>query len=249
MTTNGKCLNCNAPLQGNFCAACGQKRSVGRITFNETISGFLSASFAFEGPLLYTIKGLILNPGKVFREYFSGRRKTYYKPVAFFILMTALYLILRTIIDYDPLAGKLSANTDTGLPDMVIKSKEAARFMVAHINHIMFFLVFAIALTCKLFFWKKQNLAEFTAAGFFISGMYILFGIPQMFISKYTSFNSNQIQLIILAIYIIYCLGSLFKKKNFRNLLAYFSAAILSILLYVAIGFGFSLAVIYGKGS
>lgn len=246
---SSKCLNCNAELSGNFCANCGQKAALGRITFKETLYSFMSASFALEGPLLYTIKGLILRPGKVFREYFSGKRKTYYKPVAFFILMTAFYIILRTMINFDPLEGQVAMEpSNHDLPRSVIKTRQAARFMVAHINHIMFFLVFSIGIITKFFFWKKQNLAEYTAIGFYISGMYILFGIPLMFISKYTSFSTNQFQLILLAIYILFCVGSFFKKRSFRNVLAYFFTSILSILLYISLGFGFSLFIVLLKG-
>ncbi len=235
-------------LSGNFCSQCGQKGNLGRITFKETLNSFMSASFALEGPLFYTIKGLILKPGDVFREYFSGKRKTYYKPVAFFILMTALYIILRTMINFDPLEGQVAIDPSSNeLPRSVVKTRQAARFMVAHINHIMFFLVFSIAVITKLFFWKKQNLAEYIAMGFYISGMYILFGIPLMFISKYSSFNANEIQLILLAIYILFCIGSFFKKRSFRNIVTYFFTSILSILLYISLGFGFSLWIVLLK--
>ena len=244
-----RCLNCSTEFTGNFCPHCGQKATVGRITFKETINSFLSASFAIEGPFFYTIKGLIINPGRVFREFLAGKRKLYYKPVAFFILMTAIYIIIRNLLDFDPLEGQIVAvsNQNEKVPEVVIKSRQAARFMVAHINHIMFFLVFAIAIVSKIFFWKKYNLAEFTAIGFLISGMYILFGIPQMFISKYTIFNTNRIQLWVLAIYIIYCLFSLFKKKSFRNILAYLSISMFSIFFYMLLGFGFSLTLMFLK--
>jgi hypothetical protein len=243
-----KCLNCSSELSGKFCSNCGQKSDVGRITFKETISAFLSASFGLEGPLLYTIKGLIVNPGRVFREYMAGRRKTYYKPVTFFVLTTALYIVIRTLINFDPLEGQLGMNnTNDKLPELAIKSKQAARFMVAHINHILISLVFAIAFMSKLFFWNKQNLAEYTAIGFLITGMYILFDIPQMFINKYTRFDIKQLQLILLALYIMYCLGSFFRKKNLRNLLAYFFIGVFSILLYMILGFGLSFAIVFLK--
>ncbi|XLS30461.1 DUF3667 domain-containing protein [Flavobacteriaceae bacterium M23B6Z8] len=219
-----------------------------RITFKETVASFLSASFAIEGPFAYTLRGLVTNPGKVFREFFQGKRKTYYKPVAFFVLTSALYIIIKTLINFDPLNGQIAIESEgEKIPRMLVKTREAARFMVSHINHILIFLVFAIALITKLFFWKKYNLTEYTVVGFFIAGMYILVGIPLMFITKYTSFNSSQIQILLLFVYIMYSILSLFTKRNFTNLAAAFFVGILSIAFYIILGYGFSLAVVLLK--
>ncbi|NOX46877.1 MAG: DUF3667 domain-containing protein [Chlorobi bacterium] len=47
-------------------------------------------AFALEGPFWLTIKLLFVNPGKLFREYIAGKRKAYYKSVAFFFLIAML---------------------------------------------------------------------------------------------------------------------------------------------------------------
>ena len=102
--TNGRCLNCDTALRGgDFCSQCGQKATTGRINFRETLNDFLESTFSLKAPLMRTIKLLILNPGKLFREYIDGRRKTYYRPVAFFLLFTAIYLIIKALIHFDPL--------------------------------------------------------------------------------------------------------------------------------------------------
>ena len=103
---NTNCLNCGTEIQENYCSKCGQPTNTTRITFKETINNFLSIAFSFEGPLWLTIRLLITNPGKLYRDYISGKRKIYYKPVAFFILVTVVYLIIRALIDFDPLAGE-----------------------------------------------------------------------------------------------------------------------------------------------
>ncbi len=108
LTNNdNSCLNCGTTLKGNFCAECGQPSSTGKISFKETIRNFMGIAFALEGPLWLTLRLLIVNPGKLFREYIAGKRKKYYKPVALFILVTAVYLILRAWIHFDSLKGCL----------------------------------------------------------------------------------------------------------------------------------------------
>ena len=154
---NTNCLNCGNTIKGKYCTQCGQSTSIGRITFKETVSSFLTIAFAFEGQLWLTIRLLITNPGKLFREYIAGKRKAYYKPVAFFILITAAYLILRAWIDFNPLADESVKNDLEDLTAISAKNGEVFRLMSANINNILFLLVFSIAFMLKLFFRKRYN--------------------------------------------------------------------------------------------
>jgi hypothetical protein len=235
-----KCLNCGTLLQSNFCPQCGQKSSVGRITFKETLKSFLSSAFSIEGPFFRTTRSLIINPGKVFRNFFAGKRKSYYTPVSYFILNTAIYIILRTLIDFDPLEGQMVRMNSDEAPEIAQRSREASRFMVNNINNIMFFLVLSIGLSLKLFFRKQYNLAEYTTAGFFVSGVYILFGILMMLINNYTSLHLQSIQLAFLFSFILYASYSLIQRKSIGAFLKYILVGFLSIILYIVFGFGFS---------
>ena len=85
-----RCLNYGSSLTGYYCSNCGQSAGVGRISFRNTLSDFFSASFALEGPLMRTIKLMIVNPGELCLEFLEGRRKRYHKPLAFFILLTTI---------------------------------------------------------------------------------------------------------------------------------------------------------------
>lgn len=241
------CLNCGSPLEGNYCSECGQSAYVGKITFRETFESFLSSVFALEGPLIGTSVNLLRNPGKVFREFLSGKRRKYYKPVAYFVLLTAIYLVVRALLDYNPLEGQLPDQNISGSESEAQArqiSGEAARYMVKNINNIMFLLVFSLGLMLKLFFRKRYNLAEYTAIGFYITGVYILFGFCVMLFNYFTGFRNHQIQLVFLIVYVIYCEISLFKNYNFWQLLKYLLVAAFSLVLYMILGFGFSLTII-----
>ena len=237
------CLNCGNLLEGNFCKKCGQKANINRITFKETFKNFLSSSLSLEGPLLFTVYHLILNPGKIFREFIGGKRKTYYQPVPFYLLMTALYLILRALLDYDPLEGQIES-VDQEKSTSQYRAKEAAKFMVDNISNIMFFLVFSIALNLKIFFKKHYNFAEYTSIGLFIVGLYTLFGILIMLINTFTSAVNNKLQLLIMVILIGYCSSSLFRRYNFWSIIKYIMVSLLSLILYMILGFGFSYLIV-----
>jgi len=238
----GQCLNCSNTLQGNFCNECGQKASTDKITLKETIQNFLSSAFSLEGPLLKTIFLLFKNPGKVFREYIAGKRKTYFQPVPFYLLMTALYLIVRALLNFDPLEGQTGIDqAPQGQGELSI---EAARFMSNNINNIMFFLIFSIAFMLKLFFRKHNNLAEYISIGLFICGLYTLIGIITMVISTFTFPGFNRIQIFVMLLLIIYCTSSYFNSFKFLAITKYFLVGFFSIILYMTLGYGFSFLIV-----
>ncbi len=125
-TTTKSCLNCGEELNGKYCINCGQSDSVSRITIKETIGHFFSSSFSIEGPFRKTITDLVKNPGHLFREYIAGHRKSYYKPVALFVLSTALYLIIRAMTGYDPLEGEMGELDKQNNSDMANTVKLAS---------------------------------------------------------------------------------------------------------------------------
>ncbi|MEP5611923.1 MAG: DUF3667 domain-containing protein [Cyclobacteriaceae bacterium] len=234
-----ECSNCNAKTTEAYCQQCGQSTSVHRITFHETLGDFFSSTFALEGPLLSTIRLLIVNPGLLLREFFVGKRKKYYKPVSFFVVLTAIYLILRALIQYDPLEGQLPP-TYENTPPAVLRIKKAAYYMVKNINNIMFFLVFAIGFNHKLFFRKRYNLAEYVTMGFYLAGIYTLFGTLFMLFRVYVYDVPNQVALIVLMGYIFYAAISLHQRKSVGALIKYFLICFLSLVLYTGLGLGFS---------
>ncbi|MEP0984632.1 DUF3667 domain-containing protein [Ekhidna sp.] len=238
------CLNCGSKTAENYCINCGQSTSVGRITFRETINDFFSSTFALEGPLFSTIRLLIVNPGKLFREFISGRRKNYYKPVAFFVVLTAVYLILREASGYDPFYGQTQMKREN-IPERAVLFVAASKFMVANINNILFFLVFSIGLTQKLFFYKKYNLAEYLVVGFFISGIYLLIGMAHILFTVFVIYVNPQINMLLLFLLILYASISFHRNMTFSSAIKHILASLMAVILYVILGYGFSVLMVY----
>jgi hypothetical protein len=92
-----QCLNCQTTLHAGtrFCAQCGQRTDVARLSFTELTREFLHAFDTRErGPLSFSW-ALLTRPGVVAREYVEGRRRRYYGPfgtLATVIGLTALVL-------------------------------------------------------------------------------------------------------------------------------------------------------------
>jgi hypothetical protein len=236
--TPNQCLNCGTALVGNFCSHCGQASNTSTITFKETFSQFLSSIFSLEGKLPFTIGALVKNPGKVFREYLAGKRASYYKPVPFFILLTAIYLIVQSLIGYDPLAGQFDAKVSEDAPELMKRIKTAARFMVEHINNILFLLVLSIGLLFKSFYRKRYKLAEYTAVGFYIAGIYVLLGLISILVIQFTSFtNPGTVPMFLLFAYLYYASATFFQNRNFGAWIKYFFLSLFCAYLYVIMAF------------
>ena len=88
-THEANCLNCGAPLTGNFCSACGQHAHVHRTVrafFHDLVHGV----FHFEGKTWRTVPLLVLHPGQLTRRYIDGQRASFVSPMALFLFTVFL---------------------------------------------------------------------------------------------------------------------------------------------------------------
>ena len=83
---HGNCANCQTPLTGSFCHACGQRGHVHRSLLHlgeEILHGLLH----FDAKAWRTLPLLVARPGKLTREYIDGKRTRYVSPLALFLFM------------------------------------------------------------------------------------------------------------------------------------------------------------------
>lgn len=84
------CANCSAPLQGEFCHECGQSIHSVLKPVHGMLEDTLDIVLHVDGRVMHTIPPLLLRPGFLTLEYFSGRRVRYVAP---FRLMFVLCLL------------------------------------------------------------------------------------------------------------------------------------------------------------
>ncbi len=200
--------------------------------------------FSVNGPLLKTLRLLFLNPGKLFREYLSGKRKTYYKPVAFFIIITVIHILIRNLIEFDALENvkvQKREGFDTTL------TVAAGKFMFQNVNNFLFVFVGTMALMLKLFFYKRYFLAEYVAVSFYMVAAYTIIGTFNAFFMK---FVDNSIQyLAIIAMLIYYCIAlvSYFKKPAFWIVVKGIFSYVFATILYMIIAYGISFLIVWSR--
>lgn len=84
------CANCGAPLEGEFCHECGQSVHSVLKPMHHMVEETIETVLHIDGRIVHTLPPLLLKPGFLTLEYFSGRRVPYIAP---FRLMFVLCLL------------------------------------------------------------------------------------------------------------------------------------------------------------
>ena len=142
------CKNCGKKVEKKYCSECGQSVRISRINFSFILfdiqDGFIHANKG----IFYTIKRLLINPGKMVREYLQGKRVKHFKPLSLLILVSALYMVFfRYVFNFG------SVNTIE-----VVDSEQLSSFFRWLFNNKAIYEILLILLTSVLTFvlYKKH---------------------------------------------------------------------------------------------
>ncbi|RYG04368.1 MAG: DUF3667 domain-containing protein [Chitinophagaceae bacterium] len=80
------CRQCNSPVNGKFCANCGAKTSVSKITVHNVVHEVFHYFTHLDKGFALTLKKLITSPGKMQKDYIEGDRARHQKPFSMFFL-------------------------------------------------------------------------------------------------------------------------------------------------------------------
>jgi Protein of unknown function (DUF3667) len=88
------CKNCQNTFTGKYCNHCGEKLYTEHDrTFIHMVEEAMHFITHLDGTLIHTIKAIFTRPGQLSVDYCAGKRKTYFKPLSFFLLLVVLYLL------------------------------------------------------------------------------------------------------------------------------------------------------------
>lgn len=90
------CLNCGTTLVAGqrFCPQCGQKTETHRISLHEIFHDAVHYFTHADKGIFHLIKALATRPGKVASEYMDGKRKAYFKPLNWFLIVAGLVVFM-----------------------------------------------------------------------------------------------------------------------------------------------------------
>ena len=109
---HGVCADCGAEVTGRFCSNCGQAAHVHR-TLLHLGEELLHGVMHFDGRFWRTLPLLVLNPGRLTREWVQGKRTRYVSPLAMFlftlfVMFFALSFVPHPEVGNSPLEAQIA---------------------------------------------------------------------------------------------------------------------------------------------
>lgn len=172
MHDNSRCINCERAVTGaeqKFCPNCGQPTPVHRIDWHFLGHELEHSVLHMDRGILYSLKQLMLRPGKVLRDYIEGRRGNQVKPLLLITMMSAVVLVLNRLLIGTSIAdGGASEAILAGqaLPAEMLRFMAASRsvgtWIESHFAAFTLMLLPIEALAFRLFFsrYSKLNYPE-----------------------------------------------------------------------------------------
>jgi hypothetical protein len=94
------CANCGASMQGEFCHECGQSIHSVLKPMHHMVEETVETVLHIDGRIVHTLPPLLLKPGFLTLEFFSGRRVRYIAPFRLmFVLCVLSFFVFHLAID------------------------------------------------------------------------------------------------------------------------------------------------------
>lgn len=156
------CPNCGAAVRTPFCGACGQSPTR-QLDLASLFRGSLARILDLNGGFLHTFVRLTVNPGRVCRDYVSGRRQPYTHPVSYCFLLVTAYALTINLLDIEISLGG------------TIEFDETQKRVYHTLHGILAYLLFVTlvpvaALQRRLFASSGFNLADSYVFALFVIG-------------------------------------------------------------------------------
>ncbi len=162
--TSASCTNCGAPLLSGqvYCGQCGQHAGAHRLTLAGIGDELVHALFHLDHSVLALLKGLLLRPGWLARDYVQGRRKRYFGPFGFLVVTAGCATFFVAIT---------GARWFGPIPDSAVQG-----ILSRHINLVILLQTPVLTSLCALLFWNERlNFAEHLVLVSYTAGIRMLY--------------------------------------------------------------------------
>jgi hypothetical protein len=184
------CLNCENQVHQDhyFCPSCGQKSAVHRLSMHDVSHDALHYFVHADKGMFSLTWHLLRKPGQVQREYVAGKRKKYFPPLNFFLVVAAFYVFMVNIISAHSAAYVISPQEQAQIDARKTPESKARlqgiferratimKFIDKYSNVIAMVATPLISAFIFLFYRKgRYNYTEHLIANMYISGITVLF--------------------------------------------------------------------------
>lgn len=102
------CLNCGASLYGHYCHACGQENNEPKESVGHLLRHFFEDITHFDGKFFKSMKYIFSRPGYLASEYIKGHRVPYLHPVRLYLLASAIFLLIMSLMTHHETERKVA---------------------------------------------------------------------------------------------------------------------------------------------
>jgi len=158
----GDCLNCGAPLAGQWCAACGQRETELRPTVHELLHEALHELVHLDGKIIRTLSLLVSKPGALTKEFLEGKRVRSVTPIRLYLICSLLFFGTMTLMPTRPLHVSITKGASPQLsraaervnrdPSILAHALESA------FPKAMFILMPLFALVVYAMYWRAERM-------------------------------------------------------------------------------------------
>lgn len=99
MSSLERCPNCDAPLHGAYCSACGQKAEL-HLDAHGFVHDAMHEFLHLDGKILQSLKLLLFRPGQLTRDFLDGRRARYISPIRLYLTFSVLFFALTAVLPH-----------------------------------------------------------------------------------------------------------------------------------------------------
>ena len=118
------CVSCGNKFSGNYCNNCGEKVTRGEDKKLKYFLGeFINAITFVDSKFWRTIKYILIRPGKYSKDFVTGKRKAYMKPISVFFFANLIYFLF-------PLFDTFNSDLRTQMGSYTFIHSNLAREMV-----------------------------------------------------------------------------------------------------------------------
>ena len=158
----GDCLNCGAPLGGQWCAACGQRETELRPTVHELLHEAMHELVHLDGKIIRTLSLLITKPGALTREFLDGKRVRSVTPIRLYLICSLLFFGTLALMPTSKLHVKITKGADAQLEraaEQVNRDPEIlAHALESAFPKAMFILMPLFALIVWSMYWRAERM-------------------------------------------------------------------------------------------
>jgi hypothetical protein len=246
MKNNQSCINCGTALHGNFCAECGQKAHIKRISIKLFFEDYLGRLFGMDTGFLRTVRDLTIRPGVVGNTFVKGNRVKYIGPVGYFFLINTFLILAYQMLDINIKEFIVqSSNMMVDQPDVSGKAAEMQSMMLETISDNLklfsFLMIPFYAMWGKVFFRKsKYNLIEHGVNSLYVQGHMALVSIIMLLVYKFSGLFIGPYESLINFVVFIWSCLAFYEVRGVKNILK-------GAFLYIVVFITFSIFI--GAGS